>query len=224
MMRVPRGSRRKSNPDIFLSHSSKDKKTARRLATDLNFCGVDVWLDAWELEIGCDLPEEIAKAMDTSHYIGILITENYNTTVWTKTEYKKALSREQKEGRIVMLPIIVGEAPLPSSIEQKVYIDLREDYYPGLARIAGMVHGLTEMRVRNAIEDMPPRSVRDIWALFDSIGFDPFVVFGDDDFDEMLKYGGKKIRDDYAYFDPDSLLQSDHVSEHVKKLLREGFY
>ncbi len=224
MLRVPRGSRRKSNPDIFLSHSSRDKKTSRRLATDLNFCGVDVWLDAWELEIGSDLPEEIAKAMDTSRFIGILITENYNTTVWTRTEYNKALSREQKEGRTVMLPIIVGDAPLPSFIGHKIYIDLRTNYHSGLTQIAGMVHGLREMRVRSALEDMTPQNVRDIWGLFDSIGFEPFVVFGDDDFDEMLKYGGEKIRDDYSYFEPDRLLQSDHVSEHVKKLLREVFY
>ena len=52
MMRVERGIRRASDPDIFLSHSAKDKEIAARLATDLNFCGIDVWLDLWELQIG----------------------------------------------------------------------------------------------------------------------------------------------------------------------------
>jgi hypothetical protein len=65
----------------------------------LNFCSVDVWLDDWELEVGQSLTDVIAKAMDDSRYIAILITENYNKTVWSKAEYKKALAREQKEGR-----------------------------------------------------------------------------------------------------------------------------
>ncbi len=41
MLKVERGSGRRSNPDVFLSHSSRDKALALRLATDLNFCGVD---------------------------------------------------------------------------------------------------------------------------------------------------------------------------------------
>ncbi len=110
MMLRERGARRTAKPDIFISHSSRDKSAASRLAETLNFCAVDVWLDAWELDVGQSLTDEIAKAMDESRFIAILITENYNKSVWTKTEYKKALSREQKEGRTVMLPLIVGEA------------------------------------------------------------------------------------------------------------------
>ncbi|HET9963078.1 MAG TPA: hypothetical protein VFQ34_12125 [Nitrospiraceae bacterium] len=44
-------------------------------------------------------------------------------------------------------------------------------------------------------------------ALLESLGFDLYVVVGDDDFHEMLKHGGKSIRDDYAYFYPDALLE-----------------
>jgi hypothetical protein len=58
-------------------------------------------------------------------------------------------------------------------------------------------------------------------ALLESLGFDLYVVVGDDDFHEMLKHGGKSIRDDYAYFYPDALLGSAAVSKHVKALLRQ---
>jgi hypothetical protein len=117
MERIERGIRRTSKPDIFVSHSSKDKKAAAQLASDLNFCGIDVWLDQWELQIGQSLADELARAMNESRYIAILITANYNKSVWTKAEYKKALSREQKEERTVMLPILLGEAELPEFIE-----------------------------------------------------------------------------------------------------------
>ena len=223
MMRIERGARRTSKPNIFISHSSKDKETAAHLATDMNFCGIDVWLDQWELQIGQSLTDELAKAMDDSRYIAILITGNYNKSVWTKAEYKKALSREQHEKRTVMLPLLLGEAEMPDFLEDKIYVDLRTNYYSGLARIAGMVHELSEFRIARAIADHPPKRVKDIWGLFESMGFEPYVVVGHDDFDEILKHGGKRIRDDYAYFYLDTLLESTAVSEHVKALLQEVF-
>ena len=218
---IERGGRRKSKPDIFMSHSSKDKKIAARLSTDLNFCGIDVWLDQWELHIGQSLTDELARAMDDSRYIAIVITENYNKSVWTKTEYKKALSREQRENRTVMLPLILGKAEIPDFLEDKIYVDLRTDYYSQLTQVAGMIHGLSEFRISRALEDRPPERMKDIWDLLESLGFEPYVVVGDDDFHEMLKHGGKRIRDDYAYFYPDALLESAAVSKHVKALLQQ---
>jgi hypothetical protein len=221
MRRVQRGAKRTANPDIFISHSSRDKVAALHLATTLNFCAIDVWLDDWELEVGQSLTDEIAKAMDNSRFIAILITENYNKTVWTKTEYKKALAREQKEKRTVMLPLIVGDAQIPEFLEDKIYIDLRTEYFCGITKLVGMIHELSQFRVSRALADWQPQSVSEVWRLLKSIGFEPYVVLGKDDFDEVLKHGGKLIRDDYANFYPDALLASAAVSDHVKALVRE---
>jgi hypothetical protein len=65
--------------------------------------------------------------------------------------------------------------------------------------------------------------VREVWALLASIGFEPYVVLGKDDFDEMLQHGGELLREDYAQFDPGVLLHSPEVSNHVKALIRELF-
>lgn len=223
MKRIERGATRTAKPNIFISHSSRDKPAASQLAITLNFCAIDVWLDDWELEIGQSLTDEIAKAMEDSRYIAILITENYNKTVWTKTEYKRALTREQKENRTVMLPIIVGQAEIPEFLEDKIFIDLRTDYFSGITKIVGMIHGLSQFRVSRALSESKPQNVREIWNLLQSIGFEPYVVLGRDDFDEMLKYGGKLVRSDYAQFFPDALLESAVVSNHVKALIRELF-
>lgn len=222
-MKIERGAKRTAKPDIFISHSSRDKAAALHLATTLNFCAIDVWLDDWELEVGQSLTDEIAKAMDESRFIAILITENYNKTVWTKTEYKKALAREQKENRTVMLPLIVGEAQIPDFLEDKIYIDLRTGYFSGVTKLVGMIHGLSQFRVSHALAERQPRSVSDVWGRLQSIGFEPYVVLGKDDFEEMLKHGGKLPRDGYAQFSPDVLLESAAVSDHVKALVRELF-
>ena len=221
MQCIQRGVKRTAQPDIFLSHSSRDMAAAVKLAITLNFCAVDVWLDDWELDVGQSLTDEIAKAMETSRYIGILISENYNKTVWTKTEYKKALAREQKEQRTVMLPLIVGEAQIPDFLEDKIYIDLRTDFFGGITRLVCMVHGIEAFRRSRAMVNGSPRSVREIWSFLESVGFDPYVVLGINDFQEMLKHGGNLVRKDYATFNPYVLLQTPGVSDHIKDLVRE---
>ena len=223
MMQIGRGARRTAKPDIFISHSSRDKAAASKLALTLNFCAVDVWLDDWELEVGQSLAASIAKAMDDSRFIAILITENYNNTVWTKAEYKRALAREQKEKRTVMLPLIVGEVLIPDFLEDKLYIDLRTEYFSGILKLVGMVHGLSQFRTDCTLKNSQPQSVSHVWGLLESIGFEPYVVLGEDDFNEMLMHGGKLLREDYAQFDPNALLRSGGVSAHVKALIREAF-
>jgi hypothetical protein len=221
MQLIERGVRRTAKPNVFISHSSKDKSAAAHLALTLNFCAVDVWLDDWELEIGQSLTDEIARAMEDSRYIAILITEHYNSTVWTKTEYKKALAREQKEARTVMLPLIIGSANIPDFLEDKIYIDLRTDFFVGVIKLVAMVHGISQFRISRAVEVYKPNRVADVWRVLYSIGFDPYVVLGGDDFSEMLKYGGQLVRENYATFDPQALLRSPAVSDHVKTLLRD---
>jgi hypothetical protein len=221
--RIERGAKRTAKPDIFISHSSRDKATALRLAKTLNFCSIDVWLDDWELQVGQSLTDEIAKAMDQSRFIAILITENYNKTVWTKTEYKKALAREQKEQRTVMLPLIVGEAEIPDFLEDKINIDLRKEYFFGIVKLVGMIRDLDSYRVSCAVSGQKPESVPEVWRLLEKIGFEPYVVVGKDDFEEMLKHGGELVEEElgYARFNPHALLQSGAVSDHVKALVRE---
>jgi TIR domain len=221
MRRIERGVKRTAKPDLFISHSSRDMNAALQLATTLNFCSIDVWLDDWELQVGQSLTDEIARAMNDSRFIAILITENYNKSVWTKTEYKKALAREQKEQRIVMLPLIVGEAEIPDFLEDKIYIDLRKDFFAGLVKVVGMVHGISQFRVSRALRASAPESVAEVWDLLQSVGFDPYIVLDQDDFDEMLAHGGELIKDGYAHFDPGALARSRSVSSHIKGLLRE---
>ena len=223
MLSVTRGPERRRAPDVFLSHSSRDKALALKLATDLNFCGVDAWLDEWEIGIGHSLTDVVAKAMEQSRYIAILISNNYNQTIWTKREYKKALAREEHENRVVMLPLILGGTEIPDFLEDKKYVDLRNAYYSGLTTVAGLVHKLSDFRITRAVRNNPPTSIRDVWKLLRSVGFHPFVIFGQDDFEEILRFGGEKIKEDYAHFYAERLLADRRVSEHVKSLVAELF-
>jgi hypothetical protein len=140
------------------------------------------------------------------------------TKPYGKTEYKKALAREQKEARTVMLPLIVGAAEIPDFLEDKIYIDLRTDYFTGIFNLVAMVRGLSRFRASEALGRRQPQSLRDVWDLLESIGFEPYVVLGRDDFDEILNHGGDLIREDFAQFDPHAMMDSPNVSDHVKAL------
>lgn len=116
----------------------------------------------------------------------------YRIIPWTKTEYKKALAREQSEQRTVMLPLIVGQAEIPDFLEDRLYIDLRNDFFTRIFNGFGMIHGLSRYRLSRALSDRKPTCVRDVWDLPESIGFDPYVVLGEDDVQEILQNGGAK--------------------------------
>lgn len=222
MYSVERGISRKKSPDIFLSHSSKDKDDALQLARTLNFCGIDVWLDDWELSIGSNIDDELGKALNNSHYVAILISDNYNKTIWTKREYEEALAREEKEKRTILLPILIGNAELPPFMSLKKYIDLRQNYYEGIARSAGFIHDITEYRVNGAISYLKPNNLEDVWKLSMSVGWKQCIVLGTDDFNEVINCGaGTKIREDYATYHPDQLMRSEILSPHLKRLFSE---
>jgi hypothetical protein len=84
-----------------------------------------------------------------------------------------------------------------------------------------MIHDLSQFRVSRTVTARKPTSVGGVWECLQSIGFEPYVVLGKDDFDEMLKYGGRLLREGYAEFSPNALLKSPVVSDHVKTLVRE---
>ena len=120
-----------------------------------------------------------------------------------------------------MLPLIVGEAEIPDFIEDKLYIDLRTDFFSGITKLVGMIRELDKFRVSEALAKRKPQSVSAVWDLLQSIGFDPYVVLGKRDFNEMLKNGGWLLSKDYAQFSPGVLLRSPGVTDHVKALVKE---
>jgi len=78
-------------PHLFLSHSSRDNETVRRIAWDLNVCGVDVWFDEWELRVGDDLHNRIANAISKSKFVGVVIGDHFDSSKWMRGEVSQAL-------------------------------------------------------------------------------------------------------------------------------------
>ena len=155
---VPRSrdARDKRKPDVFLSHSSRDKSFVKRLAEDLCFLEVDVWLDAWELQVGDSLYDVITDAMEKSEYIGVILGDNYADSRWARDELKQALARERREEQVTIIPMLCGAAEIPPFLEDKLYLDFRSDYFAALSRLAAMVHEVSRKRIEVAIDCIHP--------------------------------------------------------------------
>src|SRR6187401_975566 len=93
-------------PDLFLSHSSRDKPFVRRLAEDLTFCEIDVWLDEWELQVGESLHDRIGDALEKSRFAGIILGDNFSDSEWARSELKQALAKERRSGPGSVLPLL----------------------------------------------------------------------------------------------------------------------
>jgi hypothetical protein len=204
-----------------LSHSSKDKAIARELATDLTLCGVDAWLDEWEIHLGQSLPDVLAEAMAKSRFIAILMTNNYNTSVWTKTEYKRALTREQNENRIVMLPLLLSGDAIPDFIQDKIYLDFRTDYFGALARLVAVIHDVPPYRISRVLAGPTPTCISEVWESLQESGFRPCVLLESEDFKEILNAGGRLAGPNFAHFDVTDVLSAPNVSPLLKDLIRK---
>ncbi len=55
--------------DVFLSYSSTDRPTVRKLAERLKASGLRVWLDVWEIKPGDSIPAKVEEGLENSRVL-----------------------------------------------------------------------------------------------------------------------------------------------------------
>lgn len=205
-------------PDLFLSHSSRDKVFVRKLAEDLTFCEIDVWLDEWELQVGESLYDRIGDALERSRFTGVVLGNNFSDSPWARSELKQALARERRSRPGSVLPLICGDCELPPFLEDKVYIDFRIDYHGALVRLAGALHGVSRLRVEEAVRVCQANAIRQVIEALRYCGVEPYIVLGEDDFNEIRATGHVEMFGDRVRFDPERVRDSG-VSRRVQNLM-----
>jgi hypothetical protein len=191
----------------------------RTLAEDLTFCQVDVWLDEWEMQVG-DTHDSIAMALEKSRFIGVVIGENFSDSRWVREELKLALSREKRSDRASVLPLLCSNTDIPAFLEDKIYIDFRHAYQPALVRLAGAVHGVSRLRVEEAIRSVSPSTLSGVIRCLRYCGVEPYIVLGADDFNEIAAIPGTTVHGDRVRFDPLAVCNA-HVSLRIRNLMHK---
>jgi hypothetical protein len=112
--------------DVFLSHTSGDKiRYVQPLAHKLHERDITYWLDEAEIGWGERVSMAINRGLAESRYVLVVLSEEFVGRRWPETELSAAISRENAEGRTVVLPLVIGE---PESILQG-YPLLRDKAY-----------------------------------------------------------------------------------------------
>ncbi len=127
-------------PKVFLSYSHHDREFAARLATDLARKGILVWWDEWEIRVGDSLFKKIEDGITSSSYLAIVLSPASVNSAWVQEEIRAAMTRQLKEQRTNVLPILIAECQIPLFLQEKQYADFRADYKEGLAQLLGAIH------------------------------------------------------------------------------------
>ena len=63
-------------PKVFISHSKKNVRRARRLARALASLGLEVWFDEWELLLGQTITDRIYEGILNADYLIVLLSKH----------------------------------------------------------------------------------------------------------------------------------------------------
>lgn len=93
--------------DVFISHANKDKEDfVEKLYLSLNELGVNIFYDKESLEWGDNWKEKILKGTQKAEFAIIVISENFFGREWTERELSEFLSKQNKNGQKLILPIL----------------------------------------------------------------------------------------------------------------------
>lgn len=121
--------------NVFISHSSRDKPFVRRLACALLTEGFPVWLDAWNLDLGDSLLDEIYDGIDTSSLVILVSSERSIVSGWVNKEVNAALAKEEQVGRKFLIPIRLDASAVPLKVADRLYADFSSSFSEPFAAI-----------------------------------------------------------------------------------------
>lgn len=114
-----------TKPVVFISHSSKDKEFAVRLASELRARGLDIWIDHEQIKFGESIPAAIESGLKKSSYVIVVISPAFLTSKWCRAEYEPLIKREIESGGIWVVPVLIEDCEVPLMLAPKRHVDLR---------------------------------------------------------------------------------------------------
>jgi hypothetical protein len=116
------------NPLAFISHDSRDKDVARRIAIGLQRLLCPVWYDEFSLVVGENLRNSIENGLKRCNKCVLVLSPHFfSNGGWTKKEFDSIFTREIVEQRQLLLPVWHGVT------KESVY-----EYSPSLLNVKGL--------------------------------------------------------------------------------------
>jgi len=116
---------RKPNYQVFLSHATADKWTAKVICEKLEATGASTFRDDRDINGGDDIPEEIRRQIKRSQELVVLLTPESVGREWVLLEVGAAWGW-RKNFRIVAILHHVDIDPIPEIIKSKKAIKIND--------------------------------------------------------------------------------------------------
>lgn len=120
---------------IFISHSSKDKKFVRELASDLEKLGHKPWLDEREIKTGESIPSKIEQGISKADYMIVVLSKDSVKSEWVKKELQPMHMYETEQKKKLILPVLISDCKIPPLLKPIKYADFRKSYSVGLVEL-----------------------------------------------------------------------------------------
>lgn len=111
---------------VFICHSSVDKVFVRKLAAELQEHGIGSWVDEAELHFGDSLITKLSDAIEQIALVLAVISESSVDSAWVRQELEWAMTKEIRDRRITVIPILIQQCDIPFFLLNKLYADFTE--------------------------------------------------------------------------------------------------
>jgi hypothetical protein len=129
---MKRAARNQSPHEVFLSHASKDRRMAARIAAVLRAHGVPVWHSETNLLGAQQWHDEIGAALARCDWFVLLLSPSATNSKWVKRELLYALRTPRYGNRILPLTFRACDpARLSWTLDDFQAVDFTEEFEAG---------------------------------------------------------------------------------------------
>lgn len=88
--------------EVFISHSSKDKKDVEKLLPFINGMNLPVWFDKYNIDVGQSIVDKVQDGVKNSCAVIFWITDNFLESKWCKKEMQAFIKRMIEEDILII--------------------------------------------------------------------------------------------------------------------------
>lgn len=131
------------SPRVFLSHASEDKQRfVMSFAEQLRTCGVDVWLDHWEMLPGDSLVDKIFnEGLKSADAVIVVLSQFSISKPWVVEELNASIVARISKG-LKIIPVVIDNCDVPEALRSTVWekIDNIECPTAAIERVVAAVY------------------------------------------------------------------------------------
>ena len=112
---------------VFISYNQRDRELATALAVQLRLVGIDVFLDAWEIEPGDSIPGKVNSALGLVDTVLVLWSKDAASSRWVGAELETALALHLEDGFLRVVPVRLDQETLPALLRPLKWLRLEDE-------------------------------------------------------------------------------------------------